>query len=80
MPNLEPCYHFSTKLTLLFICPIFTNKFNNNNTETILQSNYVNKEHHHTETYTIGADWFINKANSIGIKTFPLKPQGHHAF
>jgi iron complex outermembrane receptor protein len=46
----------------------FSNKFNYNNTETTLLSNYVNKEHHHTEWYNLGADWFINKSNSIGIK------------
>lgn len=46
----------------------FTNKFNYNSTETTLQSNLINKEHHHSETYNIGADWFINKSNSIGIK------------
>ena len=46
----------------------FTNKFNYNSTETTLQSTFINKEHHHSETYDLGADWFINKSNSIGIK------------
>lgn len=46
----------------------FTNTFNYNSTETTLQSSLVNKEHHHSETYNVGADWFINKSNSIGVK------------
>lgn len=46
----------------------FTNKFDYNATETTLQSTFINKEHHHSETYNLGADWFINKSNSVGIK------------
>lgn len=46
----------------------FTNKYNYNGSETTLQASFVNKEHHHTETYNIGVDWFINKSNSVGIK------------
>jgi len=47
----------------------FENKFNYNTiTESSIQSTFVNKEHHHSETYNLGADWFINKSNSIGIK------------
>ncbi|MGZ8553701.1 MAG: TonB-dependent receptor domain-containing protein, partial [Chitinophagaceae bacterium] len=46
----------------------FINKYNHNSSETTLQSTFINKEHHHSETYNLGADWFINKSNSIGIK------------
>ena len=46
----------------------FITHFNYNGSETTLQSKYINKEHHHSETYNLGADWFINKSNSIGIK------------
>lgn len=47
----------------------FDNEFNYNGTTTnITQARYITKEHHHLETYNLGADWFINKYNSVGIK------------
>ena len=46
----------------------FKNEFNYNNNISTTQANNINKEHHHSETYNLGADWFINKYNSIGIK------------
>ncbi|MBS1635797.1 MAG: TonB-dependent receptor [Bacteroidetes bacterium] len=45
-----------------------TNAFNYNATETTLDSKSIIKVHNHYETYNLGADWFINKSNSIGIK------------
>ncbi len=35
---------------------------------TTIKQNYIEKEHGHVETFNIGADWFITKNNSIGIK------------
>ena len=46
----------------------FNNEFNYNSTITSVQTRNTIKEHHHSETYNLGADWFINKNNSIGIK------------
>ena len=46
----------------------FDNEFHYNGTTTTTQGRYITKEHHHSETYNLGADWFINKYNSIGIK------------
>jgi iron complex outermembrane receptor protein len=46
----------------------FKNEFNYNSTITNVQTKNTIKEHHHSETYNLGADWFINKSNSIGIK------------
>jgi iron complex outermembrane receptor protein len=46
----------------------FDNEFNYNGTTTTTQARYITKEHHHSETYNLGADWFINKYNSVGIK------------
>lgn len=46
----------------------FDNEFNYDGTTTTTQGRYITKEHHHSETYNLGADWFINKNNSIGIK------------
>ena len=39
-----------------------------NGIETILDQKKISKEFGHFETYNLGADWFINKSNSIGIK------------
>lgn len=47
---------------------VFKNTFNYNSYESTLQAKNITKEHHHSETYNLGADWFINKSNSIGIK------------
>ena len=46
----------------------FTNEFDYNSTITNVQTKNTIKEHHHSETYNLGADWFINKSNSVGIK------------
>jgi outer membrane receptor protein involved in Fe transport len=46
----------------------FKNYVNYNSNETTLQSKYITKDHSHSETYNLGADWFINKSNSIGVK------------
>jgi len=46
----------------------FNNEFNYNSITTNTEGRYITKEHHHSETYNLGADWFINKNNSIGIK------------
>ncbi len=46
----------------------FNNEFDYNSTITSVQTKNTIKEHHHSETYNLGADWFINKSNSIGIK------------
>lgn len=46
----------------------FKNEFDYNSTITNVQTKNISKEHHHSETYNLGADWFINKSNSIGIK------------
>jgi len=51
-----------------YVTEKFNNTFNYNNTETTLQSSYINKELCHSETYNLGADWFINKSNSVGVK------------
>ena len=46
----------------------FDNEFNYNGTTTTTHAQNITKEHHHSETYNLGADWFINKNNSVGIK------------
>lgn len=46
----------------------FNNDFDYNSITTSVQTKNTIKEHHHSETYNLGADWFINKSNSIGIK------------
>jgi hypothetical protein len=45
-----------------------TNTINYNATETTVDQITIAKDHGHFETYNLGADWFINKSNSIGIK------------
>lgn len=39
-----------------------------NDTITTLSQNYVEKIHNNYETFNLGADWYINKNNTIGIK------------
>ncbi len=46
----------------------FRNTITYNSTETTLHQNYVEKQHNNLERYNLGADWFINKRNSVGIK------------
>lgn len=46
----------------------YKNEFNYNSTITTTQAENITKEHHHSETYNLGADWYINKHNSVGIK------------
>lgn len=46
----------------------FKNTFNYGATESTLKSTYISKDYGHFETYDLGADWFIDKSNSIGIK------------
>lgn len=46
----------------------FDNEYNFAGNTTNTHGQYITKEHHHSETYNLGVDWFINKSNSIGIK------------
>ncbi len=46
----------------------FKNSVNYNGTRSTLQSKYITKQHHHSETYDLGADWFINRSNSVSVK------------
>lgn len=46
----------------------FDNEFHYNEATTTTQGRYITKEHHHSETYNLGVDWFINKYNSVGVK------------
>lgn len=46
----------------------YTSHVNYQGEETVLYENHIEKEHNHYETYNLGADWFINKYNSIGIR------------
>ena len=45
----------------------FKNYITYDSTETLLHQDFVSKESGNFETYNLGADWFINKSNSIGI-------------
>ena len=46
-----------------------TNTINYNSSETTINQTTIEKNHGHFETFNLGADWFINKSNSIGIKS-----------
>ncbi|MBI3518861.1 MAG: TonB-dependent receptor [Bacteroidetes bacterium] len=46
----------------------FKNYITYDSTETVLHQDFISKESGNFETYNLGADWFINKSNSIGIK------------
>ncbi|MBA2611248.1 MAG: TonB-dependent receptor [Bacteroidetes bacterium] len=46
----------------------FTNYVPYNGSITTLTQIYIEKQHNHYETFNLGADWYINKNNSIGIK------------